>query len=162
MTKMKLYWIDDVFDKQDLPSEAERELIEDALGAELVAEKVGSRSRFAELVESMNPEETLGIVMDYQLQRVDSGSDTKGSVWAAEVRIKHPEIPVIGISHLNENQIPRLQLANFLAFFPRSRLAEPQPEYENLNALCLGYHEVFKYYSDSKTRKRIRSHLINA
>src|SRR5262249_23876315 len=74
----------------------------------------------------------------------EGGQMAYGSSWASEIRAASPSVPVIGISHEREIDIPKLRLEHFLAFFPRQDLLGPRPPYANLLALLDGYKLVYE------------------
>lgn len=139
-----LYWIDDSHDKQKLPSGAVKRQLEAGLGVVLKPDApINDRVELAELVSGMDPKTTRGVIMDYQLTEIgEKGQMAYGTTWAAEIRAKHPSIPVIGISHCLESDIPKFQLENFLAFFPRKYLTCPTPKIDDLNALLNGHDDA--------------------
>ena len=97
------------------------------------------------MLSSIEGEKTRGVIMDYQLTSVgDSGQMAFGTTWAAEIRAAQPTVPIIGISHEQERDIPKLRLESFLAFFQRDQLLGPQPPLANIAALLKGYGQICK------------------
>ena len=143
-----LYWIDDSHDNQRLPKGAAKRRLEEGLGIKLRPDKpINDRAEFLDILANINPTTTRGVIMDYQLTGVEEhGQEARGTIWAAEVRARYPSVPVIGISHCEEKDIPQFQLENFLAFFPRTNLTDANPEIENLRALLEGHSFAFSAY----------------
>jgi hypothetical protein len=143
-----LYWIDDSRDKRKLPSGAVKRQLEKELGVTLCpGEPISDRAVFEELLSKMNPKNTRGVIMDYQLTGLGEKMQLAfGTTWAAEIRAKHSSVPVIGISHCAEEKIPKFQLENFLAFFPRNKLTDANPEIDNLKALLNGYRDAYRAF----------------
>jgi len=138
-----LYWIDDTHDVGKPPSPAERKRLEKGLGVSLGIRTVKDRKQFDELLaqlDSNKGKNVSGVIMDYQLTGVgEKGLWAFGNTWAAEIRAVAASIPVIGISHEPEKQIPRLRLESFVAFFPRDVLMGLHPPFNDLSALIIGY-----------------------
>jgi len=145
-----LYWIDDAHDKRKLPTGAVKRQLEKGLGVALYPDKpISSREEFVELLSKMNPKSTRGVIMDYQLTNLGERKQMAfGSTLAAGIRAKFPSIPVIGISHCAEEKIPKLQLENFLAFFPRNKLTDANPEIDNLKALLDGHRNAYRSFEN--------------
>lgn len=143
-----LYWIDDSHDNQRLPQRAVKRQIEDGLGVVLKPDKtINDREEFTELLLGMNPKDTCGVIMDYQLTEVGEKRQMAfGTTWAAEIRAKYPSIPVIGISHCLEKDIPKFQLESFLAFFPRKQLTDRNPKIHDLRSLLDGHYDTYRAF----------------
>jgi hypothetical protein len=143
-----LYWIDDSHDNQKLPKGAAKRRLEEGLDVELRPNKpINQRADFDVLLDGINPKNTCGVIMDYQLTRVgEHGQKVFGTTWAVEIRARYPSVPVIGISHCPEENIPKFQLESFLAFFSREKLTDANPEIDNLKALLAGYRDAYRAF----------------
>jgi hypothetical protein len=143
-----LYWIDDAHDNRKMPRGAVKRQLEERLGVTLRPDgPIARREEFVDLLSKMNPKSTRGVIMDYQL--TDLGEKKQmafGTTLASEIRAKYPSVPVIGISHCEEKEIPKFQLESFLAFFPRNKLTDANPEIDNLKALLDGHREAYRAY----------------
>jgi hypothetical protein len=140
-----LYWIDDSHDKGKPPNAAAQKRLEKGLNVQLRVEAINEREQFGKLLSTLDGTKTCGVIMDYQLTKVgENGQMAFGTTWAAEIRAAHPTVPVIGISHERENDIPKLRLESFLAFFPREQLMGPTPPIQDILALLSGYSIVCK------------------
>lgn len=149
-----LHWIDDIHDQNSPPKGPAKRRLEKGLNVELNVVTVSARLEFGKFLSEIDPTTSCGVVMDYQLTKVgDNGTTAFGNTWAAEIRAAHPNIPVIGISHERESDIPKLRLEAFLAFFARNDLMGYKPPLENLAALLKGYADV----CDAQAKKPIRS-----
>src|SRR5689334_7592396 len=138
-----LYWIDDTHDEGKPPNTAAQDRLEKGLRVKLKIAKIADRKQFDELLPSIVAEKTRGVIMDYQLTKVgELGQMAFGTTWAAEIRAAHPTIPVIGISHERERDIPKLRLESFLAFFQRDQLLGAKPPISNIFALLNGYGQA--------------------
>lgn len=143
-----LYWIDDSHDNQRLPQRAVKRQLEMGLGVVLEPDRpINDRAEFTELLLGMNPKSTRGVIMDYQLTDVGEKKQMAfGTTWAAEIRAKYPSIPVIGISHCLEKDIPKFQLESFLAFFPRNQLTDTNPRIDDLRSLLEGHRTAYRSF----------------
>jgi hypothetical protein len=140
-----LYWVDDTHDQGKPPKPQTQGRLEKGLGVHLSVKTVRDRKEFDELLSKIDGRSTCGVIMDYQLTKVGEGGQMAyGSSWASEIRAACPSVPVIGISHEREIDIPKLRLEQFLAFFPRQDLLGPQPPLANLSALLDGYRLVYE------------------
>ena len=138
-----LYWIDDTHDEGKPPNEAARKRLENGLKAKLQIEQIEDREQFDKLLPTITAVKTCGVIMDYQLTKVGKkGQMAFGTTWASEIRAAQPTIPVIGISHERERDIPKFRLESFLAFFQRGVLLGASPPIGNLSALLTGYGEI--------------------
>lgn len=138
-----LYWIDDTHDEGKPPNEHARKRLERGLKVKLQIEAVNDREQFSKLLPTIDETNTCGVVMDYQLTKVgEKGQMAFGTTWASEIRAAHPTIPIIGISHERQGDIPQFRLASFLAFFQREQLMGPNPPFEDISALLSGYSQV--------------------
>ena len=153
----KLYWIDDSHDEQKLPTGATKRRIESSLNVTLFPDKpLATRNDFVSLLAGMDHDHTRGVIMDYHLNNLgDRNNMAYGTTWAAEVRAAQPSIPVIGISHCDEQGIPKFRLQNFLAFFPRKELTGLNPEIGNLKALLTGYEETYRVFQTRGNRSGV-------
>jgi hypothetical protein len=152
-----LYWIDDTHDVGKPPSPAEQKRLEKGLGVTLSIQQIQERKQFDGFLAQLAGDKgknVAGVIMDYQLTKVgENGLWAFGNTWAAEVRAVAASIPVIGISHEPEKQIPRLRLKSFLAFFPRDVLMGLQPPFQNVSALLEGYAETYRTFETQKEDK---------
>jgi hypothetical protein len=140
-----LYWIDDTHDEGKPPNASAQKRLESGLRVKLQIEKIKDRDQFGKLLPTIIKEKTCGVIMDYQLTKVgESGQMAFGTTWAAEIRAAQPTIPVIGISHERERDIPKFRLESFLAFFQRDQLLGPKPPIANISALLKGHSQVCK------------------
>jgi hypothetical protein len=140
-----LYWIDDTHDNNKPPNEAAKRRLENGLNVQLQVETIKERVQFAKLLPKLDEKKTCGVLMDYELTAVgEDGQRAFGTTWAAEIRAAHPAIPVIGISHKPECDIPKFRLESFLAFFQRDPLMGAQPPLDDIAALLSGYAMVHK------------------
>lgn len=138
-----LYWIDDTHDKSKPPNEAAQRRLESGLGVQLKVKAIENREQFGKLLPTLVGTKTRGVIMDYQLTKVgEDGQMAFGTTWAAEIRAAHPTVPVIGISHERECDIPKFRLESFLAFFPREQLMGPSPPLKDVDALLSGFASV--------------------
>ena len=155
-----LYWIDDTHDDGKPPKEPAKKRLEKGLNVRLEVVAVKDRKEFDQLLPKIIGEKTCGVMMDYQLTEVgERGQMAYGNTWAAEVRAAHPSVPVIGISHERERDIPSLRLESFLAFFPRDQLLGPDPPFEDVSALLKGYREAYqKFHGQPNTGVERRMH----
>jgi hypothetical protein len=140
-----LYWVDDTHDEGKPPNAAAQKRLESGLRVKLQIEKIKDREQFDKLLPTIIGAETCGVIMDYQLTKVgESGQMAFGTTWAAEIRAAQPTVPVIGISHERERDIPKLRLESFLAFFQRDQLLGANPPIRNISALLKGYGQACK------------------
>jgi len=138
-----LYWIDDTHDKSKPPNEAAKRRLENGLNVHLQVETIKDREQFGKLLLTLVGKRTCGVLMDYELTAVgEEGQMTFGTTWAAEIRAAHPSIPVIGISHKRECEIPKFRLESFLAFFQRDLLMGLHPPLKDIDAMLSGYSAV--------------------
>jgi hypothetical protein len=111
-----LYWIDDTHDQRKPPNAAAQKRLEKGLNVQLRIESIKDHEQFGKLLSNIG-KKTCGMIMDYQLTKAGEGGQMAyGNTWAAEVRAAYPSVPVIGISHERESDIPSLRLESFLAF----------------------------------------------
>lgn len=144
-----LYWIDDKHDQNSPPKGAAKKRLEEGLNVNLKVETISERSEFGKLLSDLDIDKTCGVIMDYQLTKVgEKGQTAYGNTWAAEIRAAHPRIPVIGISHEREADIPKLRLEGFLAFFSRNKLTGPNPPLCDVLALLIGYAQVYHVFEN--------------
>ena len=140
-----LYWIDDTHDEGKPPKPPAQKRLEKGLSVELQVVTIENRKQFDGLLAIIDGNRTCGVIMDYQLSKVGEGDRMAfGNTWAAEIRAAYPSVPVIGISHARECDIPRLRLEGFLAFFPRERLMGPNPPLGDITALLEGFSQVYR------------------
>jgi len=152
-----LYWIDDSHDNQRLPLTAVKRQLEEGLGVVLKPDgPINNRAEFTELLLEMNPKSTSGVIMDYQLTKIGEKKQMAfGTTWATEIRAKYPSIPVVGISHCLEKDIPKFQLENFLAFFPRKQLTDPNPKIDDLRSLLKGHQDAYRAFEKQEQKSGV-------
>lgn len=159
-----LYWIDDTHDKSKPPNQAARRRLEAGLNVHLEVETISDREQFGKLLPAFVAAKTCGVIMDYQLTKVgEDGQMAFGTTWASEIRAAHPAVPVIGISHERECDIPKFRLESFLAFFQRDKLMGLNPPLKDIDALLRGYASVCRTLKKQygKSGAELMANLIN-
>ena len=147
-----LYWIDDTHDAGKPPKPTVQKRLEQGLRVKLRIAAITNRKQFDELLCDFLNKSTYGVIMDYELSKVGENNRVAyGNTWASEIRAINPLVPVIGISHESEINIPKLRLESFLAFFPRDQLMGAHPPLQDISALLSGYYRISRIIKGKST-----------